>query len=312
MVSLFASGVIDTNAPSRFEAFVKANNIPSGSLLNFDSPGGNLLAGLELGKEIRADGLDTDVAAENGIDKYGLAESKPSLCASACTLAFLGGRFRYVDDKSIYAVHRFYFVGNVVDGSDVAQEVSAAIVQYIRDMGVDPQFFTLMTQAGRSQVLIPTRQQLLSLNIVNNGADKPVWTIASIPQGIYLKGEEQTIWGDNKLLFLCAGRGRLLLTAIFPTRGRENSISEEKADGILLDGDVVRIPQTVRVTKMFNGGNVIAALILSRTLVSKLLSSHTVGFSMQLNYDAGVFDGIADFDFAPGRQEMLGFLASCH
>ena len=102
----------------------------------------------------------------------GTPDSKPALCASACTLAFLGGRFRFIDEKSIYAVHRFYFPENTADTGDVAQILSSAIVQFMRDMGVDPKLFTLSTGAGKSEVVIPTRQQLIDFNVVNNGEGK--------------------------------------------------------------------------------------------------------------------------------------------
>jgi hypothetical protein len=308
---IYASGVIDPAAPSRFQALVVADKLPAGSFLFFDSPGGNLLAGMELGREIRADGLDTYVNANNGVDNTGVPLNKPSLCASACTLAFLGGRFRFLDETSVYAVHRFYFPGNVDGGTDVAQIISAAVVQYMRDMGVDPQLFTLMTEAGESEVVIPTRQQLVDFNVVNDGAEKPVWTIESIPHGIYLKGEEDTVWGDNKLLFLCGRGGSMLLTAIFAARGRESLISAEHADGLLLDGQVVRTPPGVAILHGFNHGNAILTIGLNSNLMKKLLASHSVGVSMQFAYDAPTFDGIADIDFTDGLRKIGGFMTTC-
>lgn len=309
---IYASGVIDPDAPSRFQALFVADKLPPGSLLFFDSPGGNLLAGMELGREIRADGLDTYVDANNGVDNNGLPMNQPSLCASACTLAFLGGIFRFIDEKSVYAVHRFYFPGNVGGGTDVAEILSAAVVQYMRDMGVDPQLFTLMTEAGKLEVIIPTPQQLIAFNVVNNGAEKPVWTIESIPQGLYLKGEEITVWGDNKLLFLCGRSGSMLLTAIFPARGRESLISSEHADGLLLDGQVVRTSPGVTTLDEFNHGNAVVTVGLNSSLMKRVLASHSVGLSMQFNYDAPTFDGIADFDFSDGLRKIGGFMDSCH
>lgn len=309
---IYASGVIDSSAAARLHALVLAGTIPAATPVFFDSPGGNLLGGMELGREIRADGFYTYVNAANGRDANGIPVGKPSVCASACTLAFLGGRFRFIDKGSIYAVHRFYFTKSPSNEVDIAQIISAQIVQYMRDMGVDPQLFTLMTEGDQTQVFVPTRDQLLVLNVINNGADKPVWSIESIAQGLYLKGEEDTVWGDNKLLFLCGAHGSMLLTAIFPARGREDFIKGERAFGITLDGNTIPVHQTGRVLQGFNHGNAIALVTLDRSLVQKILVSHTVGFSMQFSYDAPTFDGIADFDFSDGRQKMVGFLASCH
>ncbi len=308
---IYASGVIDPDAPSRFQALDAADKLPVGSFVLFDSPGGNLMAGMDLGREIRADGLYTYVNAYNGMDNTGVPESKSSLCASACALAFLGGKFRFIDDNSVYAVHRFYFPGNVDQGTDAAQIISAAVVQYMRDMDIDPQLFTLMTEAGETEVVIPTRQQLVDFNVVNNGAEKPIWSIESIPQGLYLKGEQETVWGDNKLLFLCGRGGSMLLTAIFPARGRQALISGEHADGLLLDGQVVPTPPGVATFAGFNQGNAILTIGLDRSLIKKLLASKSVGVSMQFAYDAPVFDGVADIDFTDGFRKIGGFLETC-
>ena len=74
-------------------------------------------------------------------------------------------------------MHRFYFPKKGANDADIAQIVSSAIVQYMRDMGVDPQLFTLSTGAGQAESIIPTREQLLALNVVNNGQERPIWSI---------------------------------------------------------------------------------------------------------------------------------------
>jgi hypothetical protein len=311
-LDIYASGVIDPDAASRFQALVVANKIPEGSVVNFDSPGGNLLAGMELGRKIRLDGFYTQVNAANGTDSHGVPVSKPSLCASACTLAFLGGTFRWIDDKSVYAVHRFFFPAPENDGADIAQILSAEIVQYMRDMGIDPGLFTLMTEGGRTEVVIPTREQLLALNVVNNGKDKPVWTMNSIPQGIYLKGEQNTIFGDNKLLFACGPDRLMHLTAIFPARGREDFIKLEGADGLLIDGNSVRVAPTEARFLGFTNGTAAVDFTLDPILMERVLTAHTIGVSMQFAYDAPTFDGVADFDFSSGREQMGGLMTVCH
>jgi hypothetical protein len=311
-IYIYASGVIDPDAASRFQTLVADSKFPAGSNVFFNSPGGNLLAGINLGRQIRADGFYTYVNAANGMDSYGTPSRKAGLCASACTLAFLGGRFRYIDANSVYAVHRFYSPTAETDGVDIAQILSAAIVQYMRDMGVDPGLFTLMTEGGRTDVVIPTREQLLALNVVNNGAEKSVWTIESIPQGIYLKGEQNTIWGDNKLLFSCVPNKTIEIMAIFPTRGREELIRDEGADGLLIDGNVVRIAANAAKFLGFKNGTAAVLFTLDASLMKRVLAAHTIGASMQFAYDAPTFDGVADFDFSGGLQKIGGLITDCH
>ena len=62
------------------------------------SPGGNSEQGTELGYVIRRWGIPTRVPAGWG-------------CASACTMAFLGGSIRTIDPGGVYAVHMFTVVG---------------------------------------------------------------------------------------------------------------------------------------------------------------------------------------------------------
>jgi hypothetical protein len=58
----------------------------------FDSVGGNLVAGIEIGKAIRLKGFSTLVLDD-------------TLCASACALAWLGGKTRWAAPRAKIAVH---------------------------------------------------------------------------------------------------------------------------------------------------------------------------------------------------------------
>lgn len=60
--------------------------------IRFDSRGGSLEAGIEIGETIRARRLATRVTAG-------------SVCASACVYAFLGGMIRAVDDGGRIGIH---------------------------------------------------------------------------------------------------------------------------------------------------------------------------------------------------------------
>ena len=84
----------------RLKQFLLKNNVPNWSLLFLNSPGGNLLAGMKLGKVIRKWELFTHIgkASKNG-EHF---ESDPGECYSACALAFLGGEYRFHKDGSEY------------------------------------------------------------------------------------------------------------------------------------------------------------------------------------------------------------------
>jgi hypothetical protein len=122
---------------------------------------------MALGRAIRAAQLFTYIGqagAEETIgDVYKYRQSLPGGCYSAGALAFLGGAYRWIDDKSKYGVHRFYAA--VDPGSDVAQAKSSEIVDFMREMGVDPALFSEMTKAGRNEINILPADRLRHLGI---------------------------------------------------------------------------------------------------------------------------------------------------
>jgi len=89
--------------------------------IEFNSPGGNLFAGLQIGLAINELGLPTTVPEGN-------------VCFSACTYAFLGGSDRRV--LGPFGVHAMSpSSGKVETGMlDDVQEVSALLVAYVRDL----------------------------------------------------------------------------------------------------------------------------------------------------------------------------------
>jgi hypothetical protein len=91
------------------------------TVIEFNSPGGNLGAGLQIGLAIRELGLATRVPDGKS-------------CASACTYAFLGGVERRV--LGPFGVHAMSASSGTVDAGllDQVQEVSAILLSYLRDM----------------------------------------------------------------------------------------------------------------------------------------------------------------------------------
>ncbi len=69
----------------------------------FNSSGGNLVAGLEIGRAIRLKSFDTVVV-------------DGQICASACAFAWLGGRTRYMATNASIAFHAAYEFRDGVPG----------------------------------------------------------------------------------------------------------------------------------------------------------------------------------------------------
>jgi hypothetical protein len=185
-------GRIDAGAPERLTKALDRINGRIAIWLN--SPGGNLFAGMQLGRVIRKHGASTHI-----IDSRTLL---PGECYSACSLAFLGGVYRFNDNGARYGVHRAS-VSPTTGNVDLGQDLSAAIRNYIREMGVDARLFDLWLKAGPDEMYLLSQQQARDLSVVNNGRKPPEWSIAESPGGARLRGHQTTADGTGTLYFSC-------------------------------------------------------------------------------------------------------------
>jgi hypothetical protein len=156
-----ATGEIVAGTPSDFEHFITQDKyIPR--TIRLHSPGGLLIAGIQLGQKIRAHGFNTEVGSDlwdpKGEPKdWRVSARRPGVCASACAYAFLGGVERTLEENARLGVHRFYsqqsvdqptarqFTGDDLDGT---QRLMAGLMLYVMQMGVDPRLVALAAVAG--------------------------------------------------------------------------------------------------------------------------------------------------------------------
>lgn len=303
---VYLDGEIDADAAKRFETFVAANDIPYTSTVVMNSPGGSLVAGIELGRAIRKRGFTTDVGTR--IKRDGRDGYEPGICMSACTLAFIGGRFRHLSDGSRFGVHRFYFTKRSDDASDIAQMMSALVVAHIRDMEVDTALFTLSTKAGRGGMFEPDRDTMQSLKIINNGYTDPRWTIEGANGLIYLKGERDTVHGINKFIVYCQPNSSPMLHVIFDPQGRNDEVMGAGAHSIVFDYKDTPIRPASRkiVNDWFN-----VSYVLSRSHIANLMRSSSVGLMVRHSYESPMFLGFDHFPINTQEQRTKSYLHGC-
>jgi hypothetical protein len=304
---VFLDGVIDSEAPIRFEQYVKQNNIPDRSVVYLNSPGGSLIAGIELGRLFRKYGLSTDIGRKLPASTKRF-DIEAGGCYSACAYAYLGGQFRYFHENSRYGVHQFKSRESEGGDEGSAQIASAVIVEYVRSMDVDTDLFGLSASAvpaGINEIDKPTLERL---NVVNNGRTRPVWTIESADGRLYLKGQRVTAEsGINKFIVYCEAQ-RTYLLAIFDTLRRDDELMKMPAHSLLIDGEAY--PVTASSKRIQNGlFNVI--FNLSSRERSALRKAENVGVAVQLTYQAPVFLGFDRMPVTDGRQKLLGILDQC-
>jgi ATP-dependent protease ClpP protease subunit len=171
---ILAVGVIDPGAPARLRALVTAHpelldnkdwslfemaKHRSRPTVYLHSGGGRVNAGLELGRMIRAYGWTTELL-------------DGTVCASSCTLVFLGGMWRFAAHTSYYGLHQFFRTDRSFGPQDLeeGQKGLADIAVYAREMGVDAGgFVERWVRADRDNVYIMSPDEMIRLGVVTGG-----------------------------------------------------------------------------------------------------------------------------------------------
>lgn len=138
---------------SAFENLVRSS---AATAITFRSPGGNIQKAMELGHLIRRLGINTV--------QFRVAE-----CASACSLAFLGGVVRYAEPGSI-GVHKSSFQGDVPLSTEQAvsavQQITADIITYMIEMGADPALLQLSLQYDSNDIRYLSTSEMSKYKVV--------------------------------------------------------------------------------------------------------------------------------------------------
>ena len=143
--AIVADGEITNATPQEFLSFVSNNlhgNVRAVVLLN--SPGGRVVASMELGRIFRKLGVAAIVAQAG--QTYGGTVMAGGHCFSACVYALMGGSKRIIPPQSKVGVHRMFQFEASVDPSSGGATVyrkydngkmRAMLSRYSRQMGVN-------------------------------------------------------------------------------------------------------------------------------------------------------------------------------
>ncbi len=147
-MSLTFKGPIEDNFLSKLMGFQFRE-------LQIDSPGGSIVQAMEGGRYLRQKGVMVTTTSE---------------CLSACVLVLAGGLVREAEPRARIGVHRFYSSVSI-DGkaaTEVAQQMSSEILQYLSQMGVDAELFHKMASVSSDQMVFLSHDQLQSWNLLGS------------------------------------------------------------------------------------------------------------------------------------------------
>ncbi|MGD1888598.1 MAG: hypothetical protein ACFB01_16055, partial [Cohaesibacteraceae bacterium] len=165
-----AAGDIEAYTAAQFRQFVRNYNLQGqGLTVVLNSPGGDVVAGLRFGRDIRDFGLHTQVGRAQPLTTGGHS-MRTGDCASSCTFSFLGCGERYAEDDVIGG-HRFYPGHMEPDERGVMrpgdEAVSAMIKVYAMDMGVDAGFIDMSLNVPPSDMRYMSNRELRDMAVVN-------------------------------------------------------------------------------------------------------------------------------------------------
>jgi hypothetical protein len=157
--AIIATGEITDADPAVLHSIIKGAETPV-TAISFDSDGGSLRGGINLGRVIRENGLGTILAHE--------AE-----CYSACFYAFAGGTQRWVASRAAIGVHQFYGASDedsAVETQAAAQEIAADLFAYAKEMGIDSRAVQLALRTQPGSMYVFSQPEIIVYGIDNLSA----------------------------------------------------------------------------------------------------------------------------------------------
>lgn len=167
---ILADGEITSTTPADFIDYLETKDAEGGQIL-LNSRGGNLGAGLALGRIIREHGYHTHIGVWRENDHFGEMDSA-GVCESACAYAFLGGIVRRIGSSAKLGFHQvslarpashdFSFDQTMQD----TQRISSQLVSYVTEMGVDARIFAVGAMTSPDDMAYPSREDLDNFGII--------------------------------------------------------------------------------------------------------------------------------------------------
>jgi hypothetical protein len=306
---IYADGPFAAGTAKEFVSFVESKHIRAEAVAFFNSPGGLVSEALDLGRAIRAAGLDTTVCVQDGI-----ASGRGGECCSACTLAFLGGVNRTIPNKAIFGVHRFSANADLssTEALDAGQIQMSQIAEYVAYMGVSPEFVNEMVRSPSSSINMLTQDQLRDLKVITPRFQTE-WEIKTYGGTFYVLGSTQTNDGIDKMIALCDHHG-IVATMLFNTSGEymDNALKYTSTYRWSFDGQEIEIPEHDIIERVKRTGSdyVGTTVRVTPEILRRLTNTSELGF-MMVPPSKQIFQGWTS-DFQGGKEKFFGFVKTCH
>ena len=207
---VYLYGVIDADAPQRFEALMKSGKISNGSDIYLNSSGGDLKAGLALGRLFRTGSMVTHLGTPK-LGRHSTSVGKPAICAGACAYAYFGGLYRWAPTGADRLGLPSYQAMDPKDGSVSQSSLTPdEVVSYLKDMDIDPTAITSQLETSHDDIVWLSADQMIATRLANNGR-LPLLATYQLQSGApYLILHEVARNSERRITLLCEPGGTTL------------------------------------------------------------------------------------------------------
>lgn len=310
-----AVGTIEHGDDAKFTKFLDDHGPPSHMVVYIDSTGGDLEAGIGIGRQIRRYGLWTDVGS------FMLDQSDPSKplvqrkrvegrCMSAATMIYLGGRLRFFSEGSRFGVHRFSFKNPLPEHIGQSQELSAKIASFVSDMGGSPEFLELSSATDAKEINLISKQRLKELRVITGGQTDVEWTVQARGKMMYVRGERDSIYGRHKVMLGFAKDAGFFFWAVIEAQNRFEELTSFGVVEINLNGEEVKIDISDECERFQVGTDVHVFAKISNDQARIISESESFGVQIKFVREAPTFLGIGAMETEGGVEQLSTFYHS--
>lgn len=170
-VVIAAQGEITNETPDAFLSFIEGNvgRTNLHAIVFLDSPGGKVVASMELGKIMRRIGAAAIVGRVDPEARNGMSEFLAARCLSACVYALVGAKKRVIPPQSLVGIHRMFTYVDAADSYGSAEmrykrydngQMAAVLARYTGSMGVSPALIAMAEHISSDRIHIMTRAEI--------------------------------------------------------------------------------------------------------------------------------------------------------
>ncbi len=298
--AILAEGAIEADSDRKLRQFIsdKKQYLTDGlgSNICFNSPGGDLIGSVRLGRLIRDLEFDTCLAPTYDrviAGTLGDQETfvKDAVCVSACAFALLGGINRSIEIGSKYGIHQFYgAAGNI--GDSATQRTIVMLATYIEHMGVDRALLDVASLVPSEQVHWLSLKDLRELRVDNIDPAKAEWRLIPLANGdvvAHINQIKPVYQSQISLAFIKHSDHLLLAVTFFPNKRRSSMKRVALAfdgsygmGGITLDVDNRNIGKYVAPSWEVGKETVGALVPLSPLAVESIRLGHVLSLKVNI------------------------------